>query len=109
MDGKYNTAKIIKNTPEDYVYRNPIPKYSDYAAPGHHAAVFCFRYHTKGTQQRDWYLPAVGELAYLLVRVDKITNGISSCGGDERIRSYIRNSNSAWTSSEYNNTSAYYV
>ena len=41
------------------------------------AACCCWRYHTSGTQQGDWYLPAMGELGYLMVRLKAINEAIS--------------------------------
>lgn len=36
------------------------------------AACCCWRYHTEGTSQGDWYLPACGELGYIMPYFDKI-------------------------------------
>lgn len=49
------------------------------------AACCCWRYHTEGTNQGDWYLPAEGELGYVLARVkkiDKMLNMIGKLGQD---------------------------
>lgn len=40
------------------------------------AACCCWRYHTDGTSQGDWYLPACGELGYMIVRLKKINETI---------------------------------
>ena len=40
------------------------------------AACCCWRYHTGGTTQGDWYLPACGELGYIMPRLNKITEAI---------------------------------
>lgn len=40
------------------------------------AACCCWRYHTDGTSQGDWYLPACGELGYTVVRLKKINETI---------------------------------
>ena len=40
------------------------------------AACCCWRYHTVGTNQGDWYLPACGELGYLCARFKTINNAI---------------------------------
>lgn len=40
------------------------------------AACCCWRYHTLGTNQGDWYLPALGELGYCFVTLKKIQNTI---------------------------------
>lgn len=40
------------------------------------AACCCWRYHTDGTNQGDWYLPACGELGYLMTRFNVINESI---------------------------------
>ena len=40
------------------------------------AACCCWRYHTEGTQQGDWYLPACGELGYIMPPFNKINDAI---------------------------------
>lgn len=42
------------------------------------AACCCWRYHTDGTQQGDWYLPAMGELGYIMPPLNKINEVISN-------------------------------
>ena len=67
------------------------------------AACCCWRYHTEGTQQGDWYLPSCGELGYMMSRISKINNAINtlinnygnSCGIIVDISSMY------WSSSEY--------
>lgn len=49
------------------------------------AACCCWRYHTEGTNQGDWYLPAIGELGYFIARFNKIlttANQLSSYYGN---------------------------
>lgn len=46
----------------------------DYPKGYHAAACCCWRYHTEGTDQGNWYLPAIGELGYFVVRFEKISN-----------------------------------
>lgn len=41
------------------------------------AACCCWRYHTEGTQQGDWYLPAGGELGYIMPPFTKINEAIT--------------------------------
>jgi hypothetical protein len=46
-------------------------------APGYYpAACCCWRYHTEGTSQGDWYLPACGELGYIMPPFNKINDAI---------------------------------
>lgn len=42
------------------------------------AACCCWRYHTDGTQQGDWYLPACGELGYIMPPFNKINEAINN-------------------------------
>lgn len=71
------------------------------------AACCCWRYHTSGTQQGDWYLPAMGELGYLMVRLKAINEAISKLitayGSSYGITVSTDN---YWSSSECNSFSA---
>ena len=42
----------------------------------HTAAQCCWRYHTTGTTQGDWYLPSAGEMGYLVARWKAINSSI---------------------------------
>lgn len=42
------------------------------------AACCCWRFHTMGTNQGDWYLPACGELGYIIPRYDMINDTITT-------------------------------
>lgn len=44
------------------------------------AACCCWRYHTEGTKQGDWYLPACGELGYIMPKLKKINNILNEIG-----------------------------
>ena len=61
MDGKANTT-VIENS-------------------DHKAAIYCAGYSTAGTSHGDWYLPAIGELAFIMPRFDTINEAISNVGG----------------------------
>ena len=49
---------------------------NDYSSGYYPAACCCWRYHTEGTSQGDWYLPACGELGYIIPRFNKINEAI---------------------------------
>lgn len=55
----YNSWKPNRTTPADYP-----------------AASCCDMFHTEGTSQGDWYLPACGELGYIMPPFNKINNVI---------------------------------
>ena len=61
MDGKANTG-IINDS-------------------DHPAAQYCATYSTNGTSQGDWYLPAMGELGFIMPRFDTINSAITKVGG----------------------------
>lgn len=73
FDGIGNTEKIIvKRGTKDYNSWAPgRTKSSDYPA-----ASCCDMFHTEGTSQGDWYLPACGELGYIMPPFNKINEAI---------------------------------
>ena len=78
MDGKGNTEKILavdNSYSTSWQTANTIQNIHDDEFI-HPAAQCCWRYHTIGTQQGDWYLPSLGELGYLVARLKSINNSI---------------------------------
>ena len=73
------------------------------------AACCCWRYHTDGTQQGDWYLPAMGELGYIMPPFNKIDEAITKMrnayGSSVGVTLGTTN-NYYWSSSEYSSRSA---
>lgn len=71
------------------------------------AACCCWRYHTEGTNQGDWYLPAMGELGYIMARLTIIENTINLIKSNwdigKNFSSYI------WSSTEMDQTRALFV
>lgn len=67
------------------------------------AACCCWRYHTEGTQQGDWYLPACGELGYIIPSFNKIKDAIekmhTAYGSSVGVK--LNASNNYWSSTEY--------
>ena len=55
-----------------------------------------------GVSNLQWYLPAMGELGYIMPRFNKINTSISAVGGVA-----VFNSNYFWSSSEYSSNDAY--
>lgn len=80
MDGKGETAKILSQLAtnignEDWKTSDTITNgTSSTSAP---AAQCCLMYSTVGTNQGDWYLPTIGELAYACARKKAIDASIS--------------------------------
>ena len=72
------------------------------------AAYCCSRYRTDGTQQGDWYLPACGELGYMMVRISKINETIEKLrtAYGSSVAASVDTSRYFWSSSEYSSNSA---
>lgn len=75
FDGKGNTKSIIEQRgTQDYLTWKPIYNNQQHFP----AASCCDMYHTKGTNQGNWYLPAAGEFGYLVARYGVINKSISN-------------------------------
>lgn len=75
FDGIGNTEKIItQRGTKDYNSWTPDrTTEADYPA-----ASCCDMFHTEGTSQGDWYLPACGELGYIMPPFNKINQAITN-------------------------------
>lgn len=74
FDGIGNTEKIIaqRGTKD---YNSWKPTYNSEA--DYPAASCCDMFYTEGTRQGDWYLPACGELGYIMPPFNEINNAIT--------------------------------
>lgn len=68
------------------------------------AATACSLYSTEGTNRGDWYLPAMGELAYIMSRFTVIQNSLTKLGN--KALALFDNYN-YWSSTEYGSNYAY--
>ena len=108
FDGIGNTERIIaQRGTKDYNSWTPgRTTEADYPA-----ASCCDMFHTEGTSQGDWYLPACGELGYIMPPFNKINDAIgkmrtaygSSVGVELGTGDYY------WSSTEYSSNGARYV
>ena len=75
------------------------------------AACCCWRYHTEGTQQGDWYLPAMGELGYIMPPFNKINVAITKMlnAYGESVGVQLNTSSYYWSSSDYSYAYARYL
>lgn len=68
---KLNCATAQKNWKTDETITN-------LSSTGYAPLMCCsWRYHTKGTNQGDWYVPSCGELGYMIARFSIINNSLS--------------------------------
>ena len=67
------------------------------------AACCCWRFHTAGTDQGQWYLPAAGELGYVINRINAINETINKVKSiySSVVAVAVHTSGFYWSSSEY--------
>ena len=73
------------------------------------AACCCWRYHTEGTKQNNWYLPAMGELGYVEVRMKSINEIIEKIimAYEDTVACSINPTNYLMSSSEQGDSSCW--
>ena len=111
--GRANTNAILANTSVDW--KSPATFDNLKTDAGYYPPVFCCsRYATKGTTAGDWYLPAQGELSFLIAKFASINNTLQTLEtllpGDS-IRLSTNTSTYGhwlWSSSLHNSTNARY-
>ena len=100
FNGITNTSKIVtqRGTKDYSSWKPTYNTEADYPA-----ASCCDMFYTNGTKQGDWYLPACGELGYMISRLKAINEAISkitTAYGSSYGVSVDTNSR-YWSSSEY--------
>lgn len=112
MDGKANTQVILNAIGSQYLGGATVENVQD-AYP---AANCCSRFHTEGTSQGDWYLPSIGQLGYLYVRVNKINEALVALGNKAVQYGFMADAIYgdaskygcwSWASTEYSGSSAW--
>lgn len=111
MDGASNTSVLvnlsaIKDTYTSGAFENVQANYP--------AAFACNLFSTVGTSQGDWYLPALGELAYLFVREGTINQSLAALGNSAVQVGNLTNATSSfgywcWSSSEFSSNASWNV
>lgn len=99
FDGRGNTDKIIEAVTVSWENGT----INDSKDAGNYAdACCCRRYFTDGTNKGDWYLPAIGELCYLMYNAQLINNVLT------KIDKIINTNNTyLWASTEVSSSNAW--
>ena len=106
MNGKSNTEKILSvdnSSSTDWQTAATITN-TGRTETIHPAAQCCWRYHTIGTTQGDWYLPASGELGYLGSRFKAINSSIQKIADNGFAALLLNDSDWVWSSSSSSST-----
>lgn len=77
FNGKENTETILKNATGQTNWKTDETITNSANAGYFPMACCCWRFHTEGTEQGEWYLPAMGELGYISPRYNKINVAIN--------------------------------
>ena len=111
FDGVGNTTKLINLATGQSGWKTASSITNNSSSGYSPAACCCWRYHTEGTKQGDWYLPACGELGYIMSKFNKIQQTISTLTSayGSSVGVQLIESNGYWSSSEYNSNYARYV
>ena len=101
IDGKNKSTEIIKYATADETWRTDTYIDNNYANNYATAVCSCYRYHTLGTQEGDWYLGACGEMCMALAYKTNINTKLAAINAvypNDCISSL--DNNYYWTSTE---------
>ena len=106
LDGKANTEKIlaVDNAASTAWQTAESITNDDSTATVHPAAQCCWRFNPGSTKQGDWYLPSMGELAFIMPNFNDLQTAISDVGGVQ-----LGGTNIYWSSTEYDDYYAWRV
>ena len=98
LDGKANTEKILAvDNAASTAWQTAESITNDgRTAKVHPAAQCCWRFNPGSTNQGDWYLPSIGELAFIMPNFDKLNTAISDVSGVQ-----LSDDRGYWSSTEY--------
>jgi hypothetical protein len=117
LDGAGNTEKILNYALSQMYWHLAETIKNSSGANYYPAACCCWRYHVSGdegvvgTQQGDWYLPAIGELAYIIPRMGRLNTILSAIAKKYPALSVVTlyTGYDYWSSSELSSSNAWYV
>jgi hypothetical protein len=105
LDGKANTEKILAvDNAASTAWQTAASITNATGATVHPAAQCCWRFSPGSTNQGDWYLPSIGELAFIMPNFNDLQTAISDVSG---VR--LNDSDSYWSSTESDKSRAWFV
>ena len=105
LDGKANTEKILAvDNVASTAWQTASAITNDSTATLHPAAQCCWRFNPGSTNQGDWYLPSIGELAFIMPKFNELNTAIRDVSGVQ-----LNDDGSYWSSTEYGDGYAWYV
>lgn len=106
LDGKANTEKILAvDNAASTAWQTASAITNDKStATLHPVAQCCWRFNPGSTKQGDWYLPSMGELAFIMPNFDNLQTAISDVSGVQ-----LRANFTYWSSTEYDEGRAWGV
>lgn len=107
FDGVGNTAVLTELATSQSDWKTATTITNDSGAGYYPPACCCWRFHTPGTVQGQWYLPALGELGYVMNRINAINETINKVLSVYSVfATAFGDSGSYWSSSESSATTA---
>ncbi len=106
LDGKANTEKIlaVDNTTSTAWQTAASLANDGSTATVHPAAQCCWRFNPGSTNQGDWYLPSIGELAFIMPNFNELNTAISDVSGVQ-----LHDNSGYWSSTECDGSNAWSV
>ena len=106
LDGKANTENILAvDNAASTAWQTAASITNDgETATVHPAAQCCWRFNPGSTNQGDWYLPSMGELAFIMPKFNELNTAISDVSGVQ-----LSDYDAYWSSTEYGGNGAWRV
>lgn len=106
LDGKANTKKILAvDNAASTAWQTAKSIENNYTTTTvHPAAQCCWRFNPGSTNQGDWYLPSIGELAFIMPNYNNLQTVIRDVSGVQ-----LNDNKLYWSSTEYDGYDAWIV
>lgn len=111
IDGKTHTEEVLVFATGQSDWKTAATIDNTQGGAGLYPGLECsWRYHTSGTSQGDWYIPAIGELEIIRNpnNLSVLNSGLTLVGGIGVVFHYDNSTYSIASSSSYNNQNHYY-